>query len=519
MLNPDGSFTYTPDSNYNGADSFTYKANDGTADSNVATVSITITPVNDAPVAANGSAETAEDTQAAGQVSTSDVDGDSLTYSLVDGPAHGTVVVNPDGSFTYSPAANFNGTDSFTYKANDGTVDSNIATVSITVTPVNDSPVAADGSVAKDEDSSASGQASASDVDGDTLTYTMVEGPAHGTLVLNTDGSFSYTPESNYNGADSFTFKANDGSVDSNVATFAITVTSVNDVPTASDILMSFGEDTPINGQVSANDVDGDALTYSLVSDPVHGTLTFNADGSFSYSPDLNFNGTDSFTFKANDGNVDSNVGTVIFLVTPVNDAPVAANGSAEAAEDTQGNGQVSASDVDGDSLTYSLVEGPAHGSVVFNPDGSFSYSPASDYNGADSFTYKANDGTDDSNVATVSIVVTPVNDAPVAADNSAETAEDSSVNGQVSASDVDGDTLTYSMVIGPAHGSVLFNPDGSFSYTPDANYNGADSFTFKANDGSADSNMATVAITVTAVNDAPVAVNGSAETAEDLSS
>ena len=180
----------------------------------MATISVAVTPVNDAPVANDGSVETAEDTQAGGQVTATDVDGDPLTYSVVDGPAHGSLELNADGSFSYKPDANFNGSDSFTYVANDGTADSNTATVSITITSVNDAPVADNSSMTLDEDSSAGGQASASDVDGDPLTYSLVDGPVHGNLVFNADGSFSYSPASNYNGSDSITFKVNDGTVD-----------------------------------------------------------------------------------------------------------------------------------------------------------------------------------------------------------------------------------------------------------------------------------------------------------------
>ena len=146
-LNADGSFTYTPAANYHGPDSFTYKANDGTVDSNVATVSITVNPVNDAPVADDDSYSTAEDTAltvpAPGVLGNdTDVENDTLTAVLVTGPSHGAVTLNADGSFSYTPGLNYNGSDSFTYKANDGAADSNVATVSITVDPVNDAPVA-----------------------------------------------------------------------------------------------------------------------------------------------------------------------------------------------------------------------------------------------------------------------------------------------------------------------------------------------------------------------------------------
>jgi VCBS repeat-containing protein len=257
-----------------------------------------------------------------------------------------------------------------------------------------------------------------SDVDGDALTAVLVAGPSNGVLTLNADGSFSYTPAANFNGSDSFTYKANDGAADSNVATVSITVTAVNDAPVAVNDAYSTAEDTVLLVAAPGvlgndSDVDGDALTAVLVAGPSNGVLTLNADGSFSYTPAANFNGSDSFTYKANDGAADSNVATVSITVTAVNDAPVAVNDAYSTAEDTVllvaapgvlGND----SDVDGDALTAVLVAGPSNGVLTLNADGSFSYTPAANFNGSDSFTYKANDGAADSNVATVSITVFP---------------------------------------------------------------------------------------------------------------
>src|SRR5207249_9273472 len=151
------------------------------------------------------------------------------------------------------------------------------------------------------------------------------------------------------------------------------------------------------------------------------------------------------------------------------------------------------------------LVSSPAHGSLTLNANGSFTYTPAANYNGGDSFTYKANDGALNSNVATVSITVTAVNDAPVANAQSVSTAEDTAKAITLTSSDPDGPVTNFTVVAMPTNG-VLSGTAPNLTYTPNANFNGGDSFTFKVNDGSLTSAVATVSITVTAVNDAPVA-------------
>jgi VCBS repeat-containing protein len=541
-LNANGSFSYTPAANYNGSDSFTYKANDGAADSNVATVAITVSGVNDAPVAVNDGYSTNEDatlTVAAPGVlgNDTDLDGDALTAIVVSGPTHGTLTLNANGSVSYTPAANYNGPDSFTYKANDGTVDSNVATVSITVNAVNDAPVAVNDGYSANEDTALTVPAPGvlgndTDVESDPLTAILVSGPTHGTLTLNANGSFTYTPAANYNGPDSFTYKANDGAANSNVATVAIAVSGANDAPVAVNDSYSTNEDTTLavaaGSGVLGNDtdVDGDALTAILVSGPSNGTLTLNASGGFSYTPAANYNGPDSFTYKANDGTVDSNVATVNITVNAVNDAPVAVNDSYSTNEDTPltvaGPGVLgNDSDIDSGALTAIVVTGPLHGTLTLNANGSFTYTPAANYNGADSFTYKANDGSADSNVATVNITIAPVNDPPVASNDSFSTAEDTTAVVVAPGllgndTDVEGEPLTAILVSGPTHGTLTLNANGSLTYTPATNYNGTDSFTYKANDGTSDSNVATVTITITPVIDPPIAVNDSYSTNED---
>ena len=220
-------------------------------------------PVNDAPVADGDTFTTNEDTPLTGNVlaNDTDIDGDALTASLVDGPAHGTLALNANGTFTYTPSANYIGADSFTYTASDGTVTSSIATVSITVSPVNDAPVANDDTFTTNEDTPLAGNVltNDTDIDADTLTASLVDGPTHGTLTLNANGSFTYTPNGNYSGADSFTYTATDGTVTSSIATVTITVSPVNDAPVANGDTFTTNEDTPLAGNVLTNDTDIDA--------------------------------------------------------------------------------------------------------------------------------------------------------------------------------------------------------------------------------------------------------------------
>ncbi|MFM7097610.1 MAG: tandem-95 repeat protein, partial [Gemmataceae bacterium] len=244
------SITYTNSSNTPNTSTRTisFKVNDGASDSNLATKQVSVTPVNDTPMGMSDSYTTPEDTVLNVPVpgvlgNDTDVDGDPLTSILVSGPSHGLLSFNADGSFNYTPNANYNGPDSFTYKANDGSLDSAPILVSLTITPVNDPPVN-NPSVAADSYSTPEDTVlnvpvpgvlgNDTDVDGDPLTSILVSGPSHGLLIFNSDGSFSYTPNLNYNGPDSFTYKANDGALDSAPILVSITVTngSKNYLPT-----------------------------------------------------------------------------------------------------------------------------------------------------------------------------------------------------------------------------------------------------------------------------------------------
>ena len=209
---------------------------------------------------------TNEDTAKPITLSGSDVDGDALTYIVTSSPSHGTLSGTAP-NVTYAPAANYNGSDAFTFKLNDGSVDSAAAIVSITVSPVNDAPAADSQSATTNEDTAKAITLSGSDVDGDPLSYSVTTNPSHGAL-SGTAPNLTYAPNSNYNGPDSFTFKVNDGTTNSGVATVSITVRSVNDAPVADSQSITTRQDTTNAITLSGSDVDGNALTYAITGSP-----------------------------------------------------------------------------------------------------------------------------------------------------------------------------------------------------------------------------------------------------------
>ena len=435
-LSADGAFTYTPSLNHTGTVTFTYTVADGLAVSAPATVTITITPANDAPVAADDSYTTVEDTvltvPAPGLLANdSDADGDVLSAVLVDGVSHGSLEMSAAGSFLYTPSLNFTGLATFTYRVTDGTAQSAPATVRITVTPVNDAPVAVADEFTTLEDTLltipvAGILTNDFDVDGDALSAVLIREVANGTLVLSTDGSFTYLPNANFHGEDSFLYRASDGALHSETTLVRIIVIATNDAPIAVNDAYATAEDIAINVPAPGvlpndTDADGDPLTAQLVGNVAHGTLVLNADGSFNYTPNGNYHGVDSFTYQITDSFATSAVATVSLTISSVNDQPLGVAGENDnyTTPEDQSLGVAALgvlandSDPDGDALTAVLVSGVSHGTLALLADGSFSYAPAANYFGPDSFTYVANDGLTNSAPVVVALTVTPVNDTP----------------------------------------------------------------------------------------------------------
>jgi VCBS repeat-containing protein len=391
-FNADGSFTYIPDADFFGTDTFTYEATDGVETTAETTVTITVDPVNDAPETFDHQYDAVEDTAlevtdpANGVLSNAtDTENDALTASVVDDVDHGTLVLNADGTFTYTPDADFAGTDTFTYVANDGTDDSSPpSTVEITVAGVNDAPVANPESYATEEEEPLVVDAgdglldNDTDVENDSLTAVLVSNPAHGTLQLNLDGSFTYTPDTDFAGTDSFTYKANDGDLDSNTVTVSITVENVNDAPVAEDDVYAVDEDESLsvdaaNG-VLANDSDEENNNFEavLVSSTTDGTLSLNADGSFDYTPDADFSGVDTFTYKAvetADPTVESGVATVTITVNEINDPPVITQTIDDLAQEGGTTAQIDLDDYfadpEGQPLDFTVEIDPNRGNLL----------------------------------------------------------------------------------------------------------------------------------------------------------
>lgn len=440
VIDPDvNGILYTPEPGFTGTDTFTYTVDDGNGDTATATITITVPePTNTPPVAVNDAYSTDEDQTLTVPIADGllvndiDADGDLLSARVETGPSNGTLTLNANGTFIYTPNADFEGVDTFTYIVNDGTEDSaSPATVDVMVDSVNDAPVTVDDIYTVDEEqtltaSIAEGVLSNDiDAEGDALTATLVDDVQNGTLLLNGDGSFVYTPDADFTGTDSFTYVANDSTDDSAPATVTIDVGGVNDAPVAVDDTFSGDEDTDITGNVLANDTDAEnnPLTATLVADVQNGTLTLNPDGSFTYTPTADFDGTDTFTYLANDGTDDSaSPATVTLTVGPVNDpAVIAGDTDGEVFEDgvLVASGNLTVADIDSpETFVVQTGVATAYGTFSIDAAGAWQYdldtanTAVDDLDDGETLTDSITVASADGTTATVSITIDGTTDA-----------------------------------------------------------------------------------------------------------
>jgi len=473
------------------------------------------------PVATDDSYTTAEDTTltiaAPGVLANdSDPDGAALTAILVSSPLHGTITLDSNGSFVYVPDPDYNGPDSFTYKANNGARDSSIATVSIDVTAVNDPPDARDdtanvvaGSGATPIDVLAN-DTGAPDA-GEALTITAVTQPAGGTVVITGGGTgLTFQPDPGFSGTATFTYTISDGNGGTDTATVTVTVVAGNAPPNAIDDTVTVAEDsgpTVINVRANDSDGNGDTLTVTAVTQPAGGTVVL-VGGVITFQPNPNFTGATTFTYTISDGNGGTDTATVTVNVTPVNDPPDAINDVATLAEDAGattivvlGNDTI-APDV-GETLRITAVTQPANGTVVITGGGTgLTFQPGPNFNGATTFTYTISDGNGGTDIATVTINVTPVNDRPSALNDSAMVTEGSGatpINVLANDTDPEGDPLTITSVTQPPSGTVTITGGGTgITFQPGPGVTGTVTITYTVSDGKGGTATATVTITVT---------------------
>lgn len=469
-----GGFSYRPNSNSNGSDSFTFSVSDGIA-SSAGTVNVTINAINDAPATTNGAFTTDEDTVHNSSLTASDIDTalNQLTFSLNQLPVLGNVVINPNGSYTYTPALNANGVDSFTYNVTDRglPVGTATGTVSITILAVNDPPLAIAQSITVLEDIPANGQLSATDAEiPSQLTFNAVAGtgPVKGTVVVLPNGSFTYIPTANATGQDSFRFNVADNGMPSLSATniVSINIVATDDPPIAQSLLLITDEDTPVVGQLVASDLETPAiqLLYSLDVAPLHGRLSLQDNGGFTYTSYRDYFGSDSFVYKVQDNSstVNSATATVSITINPINDAPRALDSNINIIQDHAWGGFLLGTDAETTVLQYALLTNPEKGRVeIYNSrTGGFTYTPNSGATGTDSFTFRISDGQLSSDQVAPGLVSVFINSAgssnvppsspiPIAPDNGIDEVDATQVELSWFASiDPNDDKLNYSVVL-----------------------------------------------------------------------
>lgn len=576
---PDGkSVSYTPPASLVGqvvlAGTFDYVMEDSEGVQSTATVTVNLVD-NQAPVAQDDALSTNEDTRLTG-VSVlanngsgpdTDPDGDALAVSAFDATSTrgATVSINRAGVLTYDPrnaaqlqalAVGATAQDTFTYTLEDESGATDTATVTVTVTGVNDAPTAANQNLSTPEDDPLTGNLNsfADDVDtGDALTFTVTTDVTNGRLTVNSaTGGFNYRPNAEYSGPDSFTFTAEDESGATATATVNITVTIVNDAPVSRNVSVVVTRQGTSTHDFDVSDVDNTAAQLTiLIVDPLaagEGTVTVNNNRTFTFDPGSDFDDlapgasrTVDFTYAARDpGQAVGNTSTVSIRVIANNPPDAKDDGGFTTDEGTtetgdvfadNGNGADSDNEDDPFTVTDFTATSAKGATVTVAAGGAFTYNPADSATlnalsagetTTDTFTYtitdEVNGAPSASDTATVTIRVRGVNDPAVASDATVTTPEDTRLNATARdhVADPDaGDTLTFSLESGVTHGRLTLRGDGTYSYTPDADFFGTDSFTFKVSDGTV-SDTATITIDVASVNDAPTATDDMAMVLKD---
>ena len=484
--------------------------------SRTATRTVTVVAVNDPPrLVAGAYAAGAENAVMTIPLTLADpdtavgsltLDAASLTPALMDGASFLFTGAAAARTLDITPILNANGNGVVTVTVSDGSATATLD-LPVTFVAVNSPPVANPLSITVNEDGARSFTLTASDPDGGLLAYIVRTPPAHGTL-SGLPPNLVYRPEPDYFGPDTISFQVvDDADALSNRATVTINVVGVNDAPVALASSVDTTEDAPASFTFAATDVDGDPLTFVLDATPTLGTVTAVAGLQANFAPAPTLSGEEQVAFHVTDGRLDSAPSTLTLRVAALNDLPVAAPLGVTVREDNAVTVALVGTDAEGDAVTVQLDAQPARGSLEVAASGApnFTYRPDADFFGADSFTFSLCDAAGCGSPATVSLTVTPVNDAPVLGlVPDVDMLEDGSATFSLAATDVDGDPLTFSVVTEPSDGTLTLvdAATGELTFAPPANFVGTLSFAWQVSDGSATAGPDTVEIRVAAVND-----------------
>lgn len=518
-MNADGDIVFTPEANFSGPGFFYYWVQDSQGEESRGVAHITINPVNDVPVITgavdvqNIMSDATAVYDAASLIATgSDIETEDLVLSEVGGAVNGTVEL-VDGQVVFTPDAYFEGVAEFQYTLMDEEGATVSQTVSILVEAANRAPeFVSDIAFAFDEDaalllSNEDLLALVSDADGDALTVS-VEASDTTLTVSQLDGVWVVSAPTDFNGEAGLQITVSDGE-DTVTTSVPVTVNAVNDGPVANDDMVAGVEDTALvltAEQLLANDTDveGDVLTLLSVSDPVGGVVEL-IDGAVVFTPSADFNGEAAFRYTISDGNGGEATGVATVQIEAVNDAveitePVVLEDILEDGQLVIANADLlaSASDVDGDALSVVDVSVSAGASIAQNSDGDWVVTPEADFNGLLHVSYTVTDGSTEA-VSTVSLNVTPVNDAPFAAADDLNAVAGEPVVIQAAQllandTDIDGDALSI-VSIGEAVGGALEIVNGDLVFTADGSTEMA-SFSYTLSDG-AQQVTGTVSVTV----------------------
>jgi subtilisin family serine protease len=494
-LAPEGTVTYRPLTNAFGADAFTYLLSDGQGGYALGEVTVEVLPVNDAPEALADDVITIEDTPVTITPLANDRDPDSDPLRLLSftAPAKGTVTRDGD-NLLYTPARDFAGLDTFDYELADALGVSATGAVKVLVKPLNDPPVALAQTLSLNRNSSVGIAFLGTDPEKGELTYKVVKNVEHGDLWAY-PASATYYPKKDFVGEDSFTYTASDGTHTSAEATVTLQVLDANNAPTAGSQYWVIRTNRVFKITLAASDLDGDTLSYQVLKQPVHGVLSGEAP-ALVYQPTRDFVGDDEFTFHASDGRWSSAEATVRLKITDKNSAPLAEHTRLQVGINTPTTLSMYAIDGENDELRYEILSPPRHGTLE-GVGPSVRYTPAADYHGPDRFSFRVNDGEFDSKIGSVTLLVQPPNQAPVAQGLSTVVRADRTTLLTLPATDAEADPLQGVILKGPAHGR-LAGLGTVFAYTPAPGFLGSDGFTFLVWDGRAYSKQGRVTIQVT---------------------